>query len=138
MPFIALWSGTESLNELAPEEQRGEMDWLNWYRGGEVEWRRRRSTPAMISRRHTYCRRLNNRSWTSVTHKRQPFSFAKDDPLRWHGTSRCITKPHSLMMAPVSFSYTGKHLLIFVPKCFVAHMRRPAITAAHFQRQKAA
>lgn len=38
----------------------------------------------------------------------------KGDPLPWQGTSRCITKPHSLVMASVSFSYTGKHLLIFV------------------------
>lgn len=38
----------------------------------------------------------------------------KGDPLPWHGTSRCITKPHSLIMASASFSYTGKHLLIFV------------------------
>ena len=38
----------------------------------------------------------------------------KGDPLRWHETSRCITKPHSLVMACASFSYTGKHLLIFV------------------------
>lgn len=51
---------------------------------------------------------------TSMTHKQLPFSPMKGDPLPWHGTSRCITKPHSLIMASASFSYTGKHLLIFV------------------------
>lgn len=51
---------------------------------------------------------------TSMTHKQLPFSPMKGDPLLWHGTSRCITKPHPLIMVPTSFCYTGKHLLIFV------------------------
>lgn len=57
---------------------------------------------------------FTNSSLTSMTHKQLPFSPMKGDPLPWHGTSRCITKPHLLMMASASFSYTGKHLLIFV------------------------
>lgn len=53
-------------------------------------------------------------SFTYMTHKQLPFSPMKGDLFSWHGTSRCITKPHSLIMAVASFSYTGKHLLIFV------------------------
>lgn len=49
-----------------------------------------------------------------MTHKQLPFSPMKGDLLPWHGTSRCITKPHSFIMPLASFSYTGKHLLIFV------------------------
>lgn len=63
----------------------------------------------------TQCKGLfTDSSLMSMTHKQLPFSPMKGDPLPWHGTSRCITKPHSLTMASASFSYTGKHLLIFV------------------------
>lgn len=56
-------------------------------------------------------------SLTSMTHVRVqqlPFSPMKGDPLPLQRTSRCITKPHTLIMVSVSFSYTGQHLLIYV------------------------
>lgn len=57
---------------------------------------------------------FTNSSPTSMTHKQSPFSSMKGDLLPWHRTSRCITKPHPLIIVSLSFSYTGKHLLIFV------------------------
>lgn len=75
---------------------------------------------------------FTNSCLTSMTHKQLPFSPMKGDPLPWHGTSRCITKPHSLIMVSASFCYTGKHLLIFVTIPQSPHMRQGYTCFAFF------
>lgn len=68
----------------------------------------------VLRRTHDVKGLFTNSSPTSMTHKQSPFSSMKGDLLRWHRTSRCITKPHPLIIVSLSFSYTGKHLLIYV------------------------
>lgn len=52
--------------------------------------------------------------WRLWLTNKLPLFPMKGDPLHWPETSRCITKPHSLIIVSASFSFTGKHLLIFV------------------------